>query len=267
LLRWSPEEKRGEYAAKFAKRLADVHAGTLVMKAREFGWMPAAVMGHGARVTATQEEDATPAPAPAKTRSKHDIPTNIFPVPIGDIGYEVAAAHVFALVGPSRRLFLRGSTVNEVATAANGDFEMSPVTPERFCALIETFGPRVARREADNEGIVRWRSSTFPATAAKIVLQSDSVRANLPPIRQLVAAPILAPCAKNGARTLGKGWHDHAGGTYVSRGRTPAVVALPDAVADILALLSDFDFPAAGDISRAVASVLSPALKLGGWIE
>jgi hypothetical protein len=273
LLAWSPEEKPGEYAAKFAKRLADVHAGTLVMRAREFGWMPeapASVAARPARKTQdarledAREEEDKPA---AKPRSKHDIPLSIFPVPIGDIGYEVAAAHVFAIVGPSRRLFLRGATVNEVATAANGDFEMMPVSPERFCAIVETFGPRVARREADNEGIVRWRSSTFPASAAKIVLQSDSVREHLPPIRQLVAAPILAPCRKNGARTLGKGWHDHAGGTFVSRGRTPAVVSLEDAVADILQLLADFDFPAAGDISRAVASVLSPALKLGGWID
>jgi hypothetical protein len=270
LLAWSPEEKPGEYAAKFFKRLADVHAGTLVMKAREFGWMPDAPASVAARPVTRQTPDAREeedAPPDARPRTKSDIPLSIFPVPIGDIGYEAAGAHVFALIGPSRRLFLRGTTVNEVATAANGDFEMAPVSPERFATVVETFGPRVARREADNEGIVRWRSSTFPVGAAKVVLQTDAVRAHLPPIRQLVASPILVPCPKTGSRVLGKGWHAHAGGTFISRGKMPPLVPLADAVADILRLLEGFDFPAEGDVSRAVASMISPAMKLGGWIE
>lgn len=37
---WSPEEVAGEYAAKFEKRLMDVHAATLVMRAKENGWEP-----------------------------------------------------------------------------------------------------------------------------------------------------------------------------------------------------------------------------------
>jgi hypothetical protein len=37
---WSPEESPGEYAAKFKDRLTEVHAGTLVMLAKEHGWTP-----------------------------------------------------------------------------------------------------------------------------------------------------------------------------------------------------------------------------------
>ena len=37
---WVPEKKPGDYAEKFAHRLADVHAATLVMIAKEHGWAP-----------------------------------------------------------------------------------------------------------------------------------------------------------------------------------------------------------------------------------
>jgi hypothetical protein len=37
---WSPEESPGEYAEKFSHRLTEVHAGTLVMIAKENGWQP-----------------------------------------------------------------------------------------------------------------------------------------------------------------------------------------------------------------------------------
>jgi putative DNA primase/helicase len=37
---WSPEESRGEYAAKLRKRLKDVHVGTLIHLARQHGYSP-----------------------------------------------------------------------------------------------------------------------------------------------------------------------------------------------------------------------------------
>lgn len=40
LCAWSPEERDGEYAAKFKHKLADVHAATLVMRAKEHGYEP-----------------------------------------------------------------------------------------------------------------------------------------------------------------------------------------------------------------------------------
>lgn len=40
LCAWSPEEKEGEYAAKFEKRLTDVHAATLVLRAKEHNYEP-----------------------------------------------------------------------------------------------------------------------------------------------------------------------------------------------------------------------------------
>ena len=78
-------------------------------------------------------------------------------------------------------------------------------------------------------------------------------------------APVLVEKGEHVA-VLPSGWHDHAGGIFVLRGKAPAVVPIKEAAAALLDLLAEFDFVTPGDKSRAIASLVTPALKLGGWI-
>ena len=157
--------------------------------------------------------------------------------------------------------------MHEVAAEENGDAALKPVEAERFCSLVETFGARVARREQTDEGIVRWRSVVFPVSSARIAMASDGARESLPAIRQLVAAPIIIPIGDRDSLVLSKGYHKHSGGTFITGGTLPPVMLLADAVALIQSLLEDFDFPDPSDASRAIASIISPAMKVGGWIN
>lgn len=264
---WAPEKKPGDYAEKWAHRLTDVTAATLVMRAKEHGWAPAM---HSAVAPRAPIDPATPpvVNGVAKKDDKNAIPAHVFPVPAGDIGHDLAARHIFSLIGPSRRLFMRGTTVHEVAPESDGKHALIPVSADRFVAMVETFGPRVMRREMREDGTPRWRSTVFPASSAKVALVTDAARTELPPIRQVVSSPVIVTDGGDGTQVLCHGWHEHAGGTFVTRSdRNPPEVSLGDAKAMIEGLLSDFEFASVGDASRAIASFISPALKTGGWIE
>jgi hypothetical protein len=264
LCAWSPEEKPGEYASKFAHRLTDVHAATLVMRAKEHGWAPVVVSATAARATGKPE---TIAEVIARKKDKNMIPEHVFPVPAGDIGYDLAARHIFAVIAPTRRLYIRGTTVHEVETEDDGSRELRPVQSKRMISVIETFGAKVMRRELREDGTPRWRSSTFPAQAADAIMESDAAREMLPSIRQLISAPVIAPDGNGGTITLEPGHHPHAGGTFITGGKLPPIVPLAEAREMLLGSLCDFDFPEGGDASRALASLVSPALKMGGWIN
>lgn len=195
------------------------------------------------------------------------IPQDIFPVPAGEIGHDLASKHIFAVIAPTNRLFMRGTLVHEVAADDTDAFAMVPVAAKRLVSLIETFGARVMRREAREDGTMRWRSATFPASSADVALSSDGAREFLPRIRQMVSSPVLIPDGDRGAAVIGKGYHPHAGGTFVTGGEEVQTVALNDAIEILAGCLIDFDFPDGGDASRAMASLISPAMKMGGWID
>jgi len=262
LIDWSPEKIAGEYAEKYKNRLKDIHTGTLVHLARDNGWTPPAPVSATTRKNAASQmtcEDADDDP--------NVIPCDIFPVPAGEIGHDLASRHIFTVIAPSNRLFMRGSIVHEVAVEDGDSHAMVPVTSKRLVSLIETFGAKVMRREAREDGTLRWRSTTFPNSSADVALSSNGARELLPRIRQLVSAPVLINDTENGVKVIHKGYHAHAGGTYVTGGDDVPTIDLSKAVDLLQKALADFDFPDGGDASRALASLISPAMKIGGWID
>ncbi len=248
LKEWSPEEEPGQYSVKFKTRLTEITAGTLVHLARQHGYQ---------------------FPSEKYNHDNVDVPEDVFPVPAGAIEYSTAAEIIFGTIGPQHRLFMRGGTVHEVVSDGSEPAHFIPITSERFCSLVEKFDRRVARREwqSDKEnsdkGRYIWRSTRMPKNAAGVLLLTDEASSKLPPVRQLAACAVLT---KNGV-VLGRGYHAHAGGTYVTDGEIPPEMPVDVAVASILGLLDDFNFATPADKSRAVASILSPALKSGDWID
>jgi hypothetical protein len=244
---WSPEESTGEYSEKFKTRLLDITAGTLVRLARKNGY----------RIPSEENDDSIVA-----------IPDNVFPVPAGDVEYNEAGEKIFGVIATSHRLFMRGGVVVEVKDDQNEPAHFVEVSPERFCSQVEQFDHRVARREwqgaknGNDKGQHIWRSTRLPVSAAKILLCSEAASRNLPPIRQLAACPILT----KDLEVIGRGYHEHAGGTFVTDGTIPQEIPVQAAVTAMLSLLDDFNFVTPADKSRAVASILSPALKMGDWV-
>jgi hypothetical protein len=250
LCEWSPEEHAGEYAQKYRGRLERVTAGTLVHIAREHGW---------------KRERSKSTPSASTRTAGSDIPEDVFPIPGSGVSYTESAEIIFPAMGEARKLFIREREVHEIHSTIESDI-LAPVSPERFSSLVESTHRRVARREVkqkDGADSVVWRTTTFPSSSAKILLQTNSARTALPTISQLANCPILTP----DGHVLSRGYHKHAGGTYIGRGGKLQEVPFDTAVESLIRLLIDFDFATESDASRAFASLISPALKQGGWID
>jgi len=188
------------------------------------------------------------------------IPANVIPIPAGAITYTMAAKIIFTAFAEKRTMFIRGGIAHEIRRGSMDT--LHPVEPERFCSIIERLGKRVARREEDKEGNLKWRSSRFPSGAAKVLLSTEEARTLLPTIRQLSNCAIITPDGK----TLSQGYHDFHGGTYISTGGEIPEIPLDRAVKELVDILRDFNFTTPSDKSRAVALLISPALKMGGHI-
>ena len=263
---WSPEETAGEYAGKYSQRLTDIKAGSLVWLAQENGWQRPAPVSAAKGVT-TGVAQATSATVDGSEVDGEVIPLDVLPVPGGDIGHDLSSRHIFAVIGKSKRLFVRSGIVMEVAREGGNRFALAPITAERFASVVETFGARVMKREKRDDSTMRWRSCCFPVVAAKIALSSDGAREELPMVRQLVSAPVIVSDGKGGSEVISGGWHPHGGGTFVTYNGDPIeVMPLADALAVFNDLMDEFLFASDGDFSRAVASFISPALKFGSWM-
>jgi hypothetical protein len=191
-------------------------------------------------------------------------PKNVLPVPAGSITYTQSAKIIFPAIAEKQVMYIRESVVHEIRRGETDTLQ--PVEPDRFCSVIEKLGRRVARREkvtdGDKKSKLVWRSCTFPQSAAKVLLSTDEARTLLPTIRRLANCPILTTTGE----ILTRGYHDFRGGTFISSCDTPLEVTLEHAVEALTDLLADFDFATGSDASRALASLISPALKMGGHI-
>lgn len=257
LQEWVPEKNPGDYASHSKYPLADITAGTLHFFAQANGYAPP--LPTSASIAKLEDKTAPP------PKDKNAIPDHIFPVPNGDIGNDLAARHIMAIIGPMQALFTRGGTVHEVVVEEE-EARLEPLKSCRLTSLIEEFGPRVMIREKREDGTPRWRARIMAQNHCEMLLNSTAAREFLPPIQQITGSPVLANTA-SGPKLLEYGWHAHAGGTFVTGKHRIPVIDYDDAVPVFCELLGGFNFASAADGSRAAASFLSPALKIGRWID
>lgn len=218
--------------------------------------------------------DTIPFDAP-KTAAEIAIPEDVFPVPCGERGFLVAAERIFPIVAKGHEWFMRNGVVHEIGEGTEGH-ELRPLEKARAVSVLEEIAKenncRIARFEAPENPQThkiepRWRTTTMPVSSMEVLLKTNAAAKCLPRIRQLVSCPILVTRAGGGCEVLGKGYHAHCGGTYVTRGDTPLQVSLPEAIEALLEIHQDFAFATEADRSRAIAVALSPALKMGGFIN
>ncbi len=107
--------------------------------------------------------------------------------------------------------------------------------------------------------------TTISEATAKQYLKTDACRNVLPRLNGVLHCPVLIE--KDGQlHTIAQGY-DETTGFFVTTADQPANYTCEEAVQMLPKLLRDFDFVTAGDRSRAIASFLTPALKLGGLIQ
>jgi hypothetical protein len=235
--------KPGELEEKFQpkNRLKKVKFNFLLKAALKSGWV-----------------------SPHAGRHEIEIPSDVFPVPGGEISISMAAEIIFSKIAPTHSLFIRNTTVIELVVN-DGQKEMSFVGADRVCSLLEGFGKQVSRlrvTEEDGKKKHEWFPTTFSQAAATKLLVTNEARRLLPPLRQILSCPVLAP-----GGILNGGYHAHGGGTFVHESGTVPELSLPLALSLFDVLLAGFHFASPSDRSRAAAHLISLALKMGGWIS
>lgn len=173
-----------------------------------------------------------------------------------------SAQIIFPLIAAGRTLFSRGGVVHEVVNGETGS-RLEVMLPKAFRSRLEKHGKLMVWR-LDRNGRKLVPTICPEETAAALLVTTEALTL-LPAIRSVVASPVLALDGQN-LIVLKHGWNQQNGGVFVSGGLPPDEVPIDEAVNAICDLLVDFDFQTDSDCSRALAALVTPALKAGGLL-
>lgn len=185
-------------------------------------------------------------------------------LPGNGITYTEAAERLFKLIGPTKTMFTRDGVPVVLKTRDDGLLTLKILQPAAARSQFEKYAQLMAWRKGQRGDLV-LKPITCNEDTATVLLQSEVAAALLPPVRGLINCPVLREV--NGKLAVAQKGYDEATHLLVTAGAAPSSVPLPKAIEDILALLEDFDFQSDGDKARAVASLITPALKVGGFIK
>ena len=174
------------------------------------------------------------------------------------------ARELFALIGPTKSLFNRGGACMRLAKDDRGQSQLVAFGADESKSFFERHGNLVAWRKSDGGEFV-LKPIVCPTDTALALLASQERRDLLPTMRGLLNCPVLREI--DGAlHVAGRGYDDRTG-LFVTGGETPPTVPLDEAITSLWDLLADFAFQTPGDAARAMAGMLAPALKMGGFIK
>ncbi|MCB2141433.1 toprim domain-containing protein [bacterium] len=170
------------------------------------------------------------------------------------------ARMLFPVVAPKHVFFQRGGKMVEVAEVDH-EMTLNILGPDAFRSRIERHFEVVVYRSGPNDSLL-LKPTVCPCDTARALMETLDARHDLPSIAGISGCPLIDA----EGRVLGKGY-DPKTGWFIASGETPPDVPLEEATAALSALLDDFDFVCPGDRSRALASIITPALRLGGMLN
>ena len=154
-------------------------------------------------------------------------------------------------------------TVSSTGTTA---LSIEDISADAFRSEVEKYGTVFAWRKGLHDKMVLTTDALISVDTAKVLLASRE-RLRLPPLSMIHRCPILVE--KDGKPALlGKGYYRVLGGRYIASNVNDIVIMpIEKAVALILELLDEFSFAEPSDKSRAVAGIITPALRFGGLLR
>jgi len=183
-------------------------------------------------------------------------------IPGGEVTITESSENLFRAIAPSRQLFYRGGAVVELINEGDGHSIQildEVAAQSRFEKYVRFVKPARAGQ------LVAPVPTNISKTTAEQYLNSEACRTLLPKLNGVLHCPLLVE--RDGRlHRVGQGY-DEATGFFVATSRPIDTIQLPDAVELLTDLLNNFDFVTPADHSRAIASLLTPALKMGGLIR
>ncbi|MFA5385592.1 MAG: hypothetical protein WC364_13235 [Eubacteriales bacterium] len=206
--------------------------------------------------------------------SEHPVPqvlkpipekSNIIVLPGGSTSITASAEQIFNKIAPTHRLFTRGGIVMELRRDDKKGLRLEVMKAQSFRSRIEKMGTLFAWR-AGRGGEAVLKSTTCPADTAEALLSCQSAEEILPTVRGIASCPVMVEIDGQ-PQVLGKGYHSANGGLLITAGEKPPEISLEDAYDNLRLLVEEFDFSTPSDRSRALASFITPALRVGGWLR
>jgi len=202
--------------------------------------------------------------APEQVRQVMDGKLPHVILPSDDVTISNTAEDLFKLMGPSHQVFMRGGAVVTLVKRDDGLLALDILRPAAARSLFEKYARLFAWR-AGQKGEQVLKPVTCAHDMAEALLLSAEAAKYLPRVQGLINCPVLREIADD-LVAAGPGY-DEVTRLLVTGGAIPPVVPLPEAITHLKALFADFDFQTPGDLARAIASLISPALQMGGFLK
>jgi hypothetical protein len=178
-------------------------------------------------------------------------------LPGGEQTISATGSRLGELLAPRQTHFLRGGCVTRVAE----DFILHSVSPAEAASDFETVAQPVKRFTLNNNAVAV--SATCTENMAKLILASEAFKRELPPLKLISRCPVLLE--RDGRLVVVCGYDIESG--ILARGEPPEELTLDDAVEQLTDIQDDFLFATAGDLSRAMAAMITPALVQGDLLS
>jgi len=184
-------------------------------------------------------------------------------LPGGGVTIKETAEELFKRIGPTKTMFIRGGAVT-VIVDEKGTSDMGVLEPAAARSRFESYAEFLAWRIGRNHEPV-LKPAIIPQEMSTALLESEEARTFLPSIAGLINCPVIVASDRE-IQIIGRGYHGETG-VFVTGGELPPTMDLYEALLSLNELVEEFDFQTPSDRSRALASFISPALKLGGHLR
>src|ERR1035438_6843759 len=192
----------------------------------------------------------------------HADPVANVTIPGGPVTITESAEALFTAIAPRKQLFYRGGVVVELINEGEG-FTVQVLDAVAAQSRFEKYVRFFKNAKVGDQNMPA--TTTISETTAKQYLKSEACRNLLPKLNGVVHCPLLVE--KEGRLHRVDQGYDDATGFFVASAQRTETVQVGEAAELLSGLLNDFDFVTQGDRSRAIASLLTPALKLGELIK
>jgi hypothetical protein len=188
----------------------------------------------------------------------------VIELPSGDVTISECAEKLFGLIAPTKTLFVRGGAIVTLVQRDDGLLALELLRPAAARSFFEKFGRLFAWRSG-SKGEAVLKPTTCPQEMAEALLHTEKARTLLPHVTGLINCPIMREI--DGQAVASEPGYDTHTGLLVTGGKKAEEVDLETARDALLRLLEQFEFQSEGDKARALASMIAPALKMGGFIK
>lgn len=182
-------------------------------------------------------------------------------LPGGETTVTQSATSLYDAIAPTQQLFLRDGNVCDLIET-DGVLKLQLLKPAAACSRFEDF-VRFLKRVKTKTGWVLVPEVIGKETAEKYL--TANARFKLPNIEGLLNCPLMTE--RNGKLHIVSEGYDAETKLLITKAVTLPTVELQDAVGYLTGILADYHFQTPGDRSRAIASLMTPALKFGGFIR